>query len=113
MRQKPFNPNRHVACAAVIAAVLLPAAAFAGHPSGAESITVSPGDTGNCATNPCQVSLVMPAGEGSYEVTANEVSVGSFPAGETANLGNFFSSQAFAIKGADVPKAYVYMPEDL
>jgi hypothetical protein len=52
------------------------------------------------------------AGSGSYEVTANEVSLGSFPAGETANLGNFFQSQAFQVKGAGVPKAYVYIPQE-
>jgi hypothetical protein len=51
----------------------------------------------------------MPAGSGSYEVTGNEVTIGTFPAGETVNLGNYYQSQAFAIKGADVPKACVYI----
>ncbi len=82
-------------------------------PSGANSITVKPGQTGNCATSPCQVSLVMPAGTGSYEVTGNQVSIGTFPAGETVNLGNYFQSQAIEVVGAGVPKAYVYIDPNL
>jgi len=80
-------------------------------PSGANAVTVKPGQTANCATSPCAVSLVMPAGSGSYEVTGNEVTIGTYPAGETVNLGNYYQSQAFAIKGADVPKAYVYIDQ--
>jgi hypothetical protein len=80
-------------------------------PSGANAVTVKPGQTANCATSPCAVSLVMPAGSGSYEVTGNEVTIGTYPAGETVNLGNYYQSQAFAIKGAAVPKAYVYIDQ--
>jgi len=78
--------------------------------SGFDQITLAPGDTGNCNSSPCQVYLKMPAGAGSYEVTANEMSVGTFPAGQTAFLGSFWQSQAFAIKGMDAPKTYAYIP---
>jgi type 1 fimbria pilin len=78
--------------------------------SGFDQITLAPGDTGNCDSSPCQVSLKIPPGTGNYEVTANEVSVGTFPAGQTASLGSFWQSQAFAIKGMDAPKAYAYIP---
>jgi len=78
--------------------------------TGFDKITLAPGDTGNCNSSPCQVYLKMPAGTGSYEVTANEVSVGTFPAGQTAFLGSFWQSQAFAIKGMDAPKTYAYVP---
>jgi hypothetical protein len=78
-------------------------------PSGANAVTVKPGQTANCATSPCAISLVMPAGSGSYEVTGNSVTIGTYPAGETVNLGNYFQSQALAVEGADVPKAYVYI----
>jgi hypothetical protein len=44
--------------------------------TGVEQITPAPGDTGTCEASPCQVSLRIPAGTGSYEVTANEVKVG-------------------------------------
>ena len=80
-------------------------------PSGANAVTVKPGQTANCATSPCAISLVMPAGSGSYEVTGNSVKIGTYPAGETVNLGNYFKSQALAIEGADVPKAYVYIDQ--
>jgi hypothetical protein len=52
----------------------------------------------------------MPPGSGSYEVTANEATVGQFPAGETVELGSYWQSQAIEIKGLDVPKAYAYIP---
>jgi len=78
--------------------------------SGWDQVTVAPGDTANCESNPCHVFLKIPPGTGSYEVTGNQVRVGSYPAGRTADLGEMFSSQAFAIVGMDVPKAYVYIP---
>jgi len=78
--------------------------------SGFDQLTLAPGDTGNCDSSPCQVYLKIPAGSGSYEVTANEVRVGTYPAGQTAFLGSFWQSQAFAIKGMNVPKAYAYIP---
>lgn len=84
-----------------------------GHITGVDQLTLSPGDTGTCQSSPCQISLRMPAGSGSYEVTANEVKVGVYPAGQIVSLGGFFESQAFAIKGLDVPKAYAYIPEEL
>jgi hypothetical protein len=93
---------------------LIASPALAGnHVSGSNAITVAPGDTGNCATSPCQVTLQMPPGEGSYEVTGNEVRIGTYPAGQAVNLGNFFESQALAIKGAGVKKTYVYIPKDM
>jgi hypothetical protein len=80
-------------------------------PSGANAVTVKPGETANCATSPCAISLVMPAGSGSYEVTGNSVTIGTYPAGQTVNLGNYYQSQALAVEGADVPKAYVYIDQ--
>lgn len=83
------------------------------HVSGSNAITVAPGETGTCATSPCQVTLQMPPGDGSYKVTGNETTIGTYPAGEAVNLGNYFESQAFAIKGAGVKKAYVYIPQEM
>ncbi len=94
--------------AAILSLTTLPA--MAGRSvSGSNAITVRPGDTGVCALSPCLIALEMPPGDGKYEVTGNEIRVGIYPAGKTVNLGNFFDSQAFAIKGAGVPKAYVYI----
>jgi hypothetical protein len=77
---------------------------------GFDQITLSPGDTGTCTSSPCQVFLRMPAGSGSYEVTANQVKVGTFPAGQTVSLGSFWSSQAIQIQGMNAAKAYAYIP---
>jgi hypothetical protein len=92
-------------------AVMLSACASTGTDvQGFDQVTLAPGDTGNCTSSPCQVSLQIPAGQGSYVVTANEVKVGTYPAGQTANLGGFWQSQAFQIQGMNVPKAYAYIP---
>ena len=80
------------------------------YPTGTIAITVKPGDTGTCITAPCQVSLLMPPGQGSYEVTGNEVRVGTYPAGRTVNLGGYYESQKFVIVGANVEPIYVYVP---
>ena len=85
-------------------------ASSADFPTGAIAITLKPGDTGSCITAPCQVSLVMPPGQGSYEVTGNQVRVGTYPAGQTVNLGGYYESQKFVIVGAKVAPAYVYVP---
>jgi hypothetical protein len=77
--------------------------------TGFDTLTLAPGDTGQCESSPCRVFLKMPAGTGSYEVTGNEATVGTYPAGKTADLGSFDQSQAFAIKGMGVPKAYAYI----
>jgi hypothetical protein len=101
--------------APVIAAfVLLSACTSTGkHETGFGQLTLSPGETGTCQSNPCRVFLKIPEGKGSYEVIANQVKVGDYPGGQTADLGSFFSSQAFQIVGMDVPKAYAYVPADI
>jgi hypothetical protein len=53
----------------------------------------------------------MPAGSGICEVDCNSVTIGTYPAGETVNLGNYFESQALEVIGAGVPKAYVYIDQ--
>jgi hypothetical protein len=81
--------------------------------SGFDQITLAPGDTGRCDSSPCTVYLKMPEGEGTYEVmSSGNGRVGEYPAGETVNLGSFWSSQAFSIEGMDVPKAYAYISEE-
>jgi len=80
--------------------------------SGFDQITLAPGDTGTCDSSPCTVYLKMPPGTGSFEVTSSsDGRIGEYPAGETVRLGSFWSTQAFAIKGMNVPKAYAYIPE--
>ena len=93
------------------AAFLLAACAAPGTSvQGFDKVTLAPGDTGNCTSTPCQVLLKMPPGTGTFEVTGNEVKVGTYPAGQVVSLGSFWTSQAFEIKGANVPKVYAYIP---
>ncbi|MCG6859820.1 MAG: hypothetical protein LJE70_00805 [Chromatiaceae bacterium] len=80
------------------------------HVSDWGEITLAPGDTGTCLSNPCRVFFEMPPGEGTYLVTANEIKVGDFPAGKTVMLGSFFESNAIKLPGTDVPHTYIYVP---
>jgi hypothetical protein len=105
------------ACRIAVLCALAGAASLAGAGdnsiSGFDQITLAPGDTGRCNSSPCTVYLKMPAGEGSYEVmSSSDGRVGEYPAGETVKLGSFWSTQAFQIKGMDVPKAYAYIPNE-
>jgi len=79
-------------------------------PSGAITVTVAPGQTGTCAISPCRILLEMPAGDGEYRVTGNQITLGTYPAGKTVDLGNYFEPQAIEIVGAGVPRAFVYLP---
>ncbi|WP_295541682.1 hypothetical protein [uncultured Thiohalocapsa sp.] len=80
------------------------------NPSGAITVTVKPGDTGQCAIAPCRILLQMPPGDGEYRVTGNEITLGTYPAGKTVDLGNYYEPQAIEIVGAGVPRAFVYLP---
>ena len=77
--------------------------------SSMDKLNLAPGDTGNCLSSPCQVFLQMPAGEGEYEVTANQVKLGVFPAGQNVDLGGITESSVIEIQGMDAPKTYVYV----
>jgi hypothetical protein len=80
------------------------------NPSGAITVTVKPGDTGQCAIAPCRILLEMPPGDGEYRVTGNQITLGTYPAGRTVDLGNYYEPQAIEIVGAGVPRAFVYLP---
>jgi hypothetical protein len=79
-------------------------------PSGAMTVTVKPGDTGTCAIAPCRVYFEMPPGDGDYRVRGIGFDYGTYRAGRTVNLGDFYDAISIEVIGADVPKAYVYIP---
>ncbi len=114
-RKIPAAASGSVLLVAVLAAGVFVAACgpIKQDPSGAIAITIRPGETGSCATQPCTVSLAMPAGSGSYAVTSNQIRIGMFPAGETVVLGRFYEPQVIRIEKAGVPNAYVYIPTSI
>jgi hypothetical protein len=73
-------------------------------------ITVAPGVTGTCQSNPCRVFFRMPKGAGTYTVTGNAMVYGTYPAGKTVSLGSLFESNSIKVPDAGVPPAYVYVP---
>ena len=90
-------------------ALVTSCASTGGFPTGWGEITLAPGDTGTCLSTPCRVYFQMPPGEGKYLVTANEVKVGDFPAGQTVMLGGFFETNAIKLPGTQIPPTYVYI----
>jgi hypothetical protein len=73
-------------------------------------ITLAPGDTGVCQSNPCRVFFEMPPGEGTYRVRGTAFNIGEYPAGKKAMIGSFFESSVIDVVGAGVPRAYIYVP---
>jgi len=66
-------------------------------------ITLGAGESGTCISSPCKVYMVMPPGKGSYEVLADGMKVGSYPAGQTASLGSFWTGFTnFTIVGSGI-----------
>jgi hypothetical protein len=104
----------------VMAASLLVGAALlvgcAGQPSGGGSdfgqVSLVPGKTAACYTDPCTILFAMPAGKGSYVVRANNQLVGTYPAGQVANLGDFFKMDSpitVTVDGTDAKPAILYI----
>ena len=66
-------------------------------------ITLEAGSSGTCISSPCKVYFVMPPGSGSYVVLADNMKVGSFPAGETVSLGGYWTGVTrFKVVGSGV-----------
>jgi len=73
-------------------------------------ITLAPGDTGICHSNPCRVFFEMPPGDGNYTLRGDAFLIGEYPAGKTAMIGSFFESNVIQVVDAGVPKTYLYVP---
>jgi hypothetical protein len=100
------------ACGALLVALTACASAQnARHVTSWGEITVAPGVTGTCQSNPCRVFFRMPKGTGTYKVTGIAMVYGTYPAGQTVSLGNFFETNDIKVPDAGVPPAYVYVPQ--
>jgi hypothetical protein len=107
-------PRRAIALGLLLGPVLL--AGCAGQPSGGGSdfdqVNLAPGKTAFCYSDPCAVMFAIPPGKGSYTVRANNQVLGTYPAGQVANLGNFFRENSpftFTIDGLDAKPAIFYV----
>lgn len=78
-----------------------------------EQVTFCPGASAYCATEPCEALFQMPPGEGEYQVTSNNLDLGSFPAGQTVNLGSFWrGAHQIEVQGSDAPVAHFWVTGD-
>ena len=85
-----------------------------GSPSdnGVFSVIVSPGQGRSCAVSPCSIFLDVPDLGREVEVVVNNFSLGSFPSGQVSGLGQFNDSARIAIRGEDLPMAFVNIPQN-
>jgi len=74
-------------------------------------ITLAPGDTGMCQSNPCRVFFEVPPGDGTYTLRGDAFLIGEYPAGKTAMIGSFFESNVIKVVGSEVPNTYIYVPQ--
>lgn len=73
-----------------------------------DTVTLRPGDSAICIQSPCSVYFVMPEGTGSYVVSGMDVYPESYPAGETAFIGSFWTgSYSMHAEGTETPYAYL------
>lgn len=75
-------------------------------------VNMGPGDSRACYSNPCGVMFTLPPGSGTYTVRANNLVVGTYPAGQVANLGDFYkmdSPVTITIDGLDAKPAILYI----
>lgn len=75
-------------------------------------VNMGPGDSRACYSNPCGVMFTLPPGTGAYTVRANNLVVGTYPAGQVANLGDFYkmdSPVTITIDGLDAKPAILYI----
>lgn len=99
-----------ISCSSVGALLLAGCVSTGEYVSDWGEITLAPGVTGVCHSNPCRVFFEMPPGEGTYKLRGDAFPIGEYPAGKTAMIGSFFESNVIKVIGADVPNAYIYVP---
>lgn len=77
-------------------------------------VYMAEGVTRACYHDPCAVTLTLPPGDGPFTVRANGAEVGTFPAGQPADLG-FFNRQdspvILAVDGVERSTAVLYLLE--
>lgn len=100
---KSFSKNPFLAMTTLLATLAAGPSIASGKNNFGE-ITLEAGSTDNtCISSPCKVYFVMPPGNGNYVVLANEMKVGSYPAGATVSLGGFWTGfTTFKVIGSDV-----------
>jgi hypothetical protein len=104
--------------AAAIGATLLASALLAGcggmpaSQSDFNQVTVGPGDTRTCYTDPCTILYRMPSGQGTYTVRVNNLFGANIAAGSVGNLGGFYrfdSPIRVTVDGLAVEEAVVFI----
>jgi hypothetical protein len=92
------------------AAGLLAGCAGQSSTSNFDLVTIGPGKSAGCFSNPCTILYQMPPGEGSRTVRVNNQVAGAFAADTVANFGAYFRYQSpvrITVDGLDVKEANV------
>lgn len=108
------NPYRGAVRSLLLGSILLAGCAGQSGSGGSDfgQVNLAPGRSAACYTDPCTVMFALPSGKGSYTVRANNLLVGTYPAGSVANLGDFFrmdSPITITIDNLDAKPAILYI----
>ena len=104
-----LGPVLLLVTAAFVASLLSANSVFAGNVGEAE---LAPGKSVTCFSTPCSVTFRVPDGEGTYEIrqgAPDGTKLGDYPAGETVNLGSFYSSTSFHVSGGKFKPARLWV----
>ena len=108
------NPTRIVsrftsALGAIGLAVLSPESLATGSANTFFEVTVRPGSSVICASDPCNVYFETPAGSGTHNILQNgTVKAGVAVGGQRVSLGVYSNeSLVFRVEGTDLPVAYL------
>lgn len=113
-----MSESRKVEMARRFGAVAVTLSALAGCASQPAStsdfnqVTLGPGETRGCVTDPCTILFQMPPGDGTYTVRTNNQVAASAAAGTVANLGGFYhfdSPVRITVDGLAVAEAVVFI----
>ncbi|MEN8176166.1 MAG: hypothetical protein ABFS23_10410 [Pseudomonadota bacterium] len=73
-----------------------------------DTVTLRPGCSTICFSEPCKVNFVMPAGKGDLVLRDGNISLGAYPAGQTVFVGSLWlGSHVITVEGTDAEPAYL------
>lgn len=101
--------NRAIGCLVAGAAIMLPGLCLAGSANNFYEVTLRPGESVTCASDPCSVFFETPAGSGTHDILQDgKIKAGVAIGGQRVALGSYSSeSVVFHVDGTDLPPAYL------
>jgi hypothetical protein len=101
---------RTLLASAALLALAAPAFANQCSRTNFNEVTLAPGCSLVCYSEPCRVYYRLPAGKGSFMLSGGGITWGRYQAGRTANLGHQYrGSYIFRLEGTSYPPAWLHV----